>query len=146
MSPSRVKNAIWLMRATRSRLPVSLLFTQIEISDLVVGRARVPHAALAIDEELAHRNFRMRIGIFDYVAGLGIEPAERVLFVRGVPDHPVAIDAQRIGTCLGAGQRELLEGLGGGIEAADLVAAPLAEPNHTVIVDLKALRLALGRR
>ena len=88
----------------------------------------------------------MRVRILDHLAGLGIEPTERVLLVRGVPDHAVAIDADRVGARLRTGQREFLEGFGLGIEAADPVAAPLGEPDDAVIVDLEALRLALGGR
>src|SRR5262245_59055406 len=122
------------------------IVVEMKISDLVVDRARVPHAALRIEEELPHRDFRMRIRILDHLAGLGVEAAERVLLVRGVPDHVFAIDADRVGARLRAGQREFLERLGLGIETADLVAAPLAEPDDAVVVDLDALRLALGRR
>src|SRR5215470_4239674 len=122
------------------------IVVEIKITDLVVDRARVPHAALRIDEELAHGNFRMRVRILDHLAGLGIEAAERVLLVRGVPDHVIAIDADRVRARLRARQWEFLEGLGLGIEAADPVAAPLAEPDDAVVVDLDALRLALGGR
>src|SRR5215208_2047372 len=45
---------------------------EIEIADLVIDRARVPHAALAIEEELPHRYFRTRIRIFDDFAGLRV--------------------------------------------------------------------------
>src|SRR5262245_19302882 len=122
------------------------LIIEIEIADLVIDRARVPHAALRIDEELPHRDLRMRIRILDHLAGLGIEATERVLLVRGVPDHMVAIDADRVGARLRAGQREFLERLGLGIETTDPVAAPLAEPDDAVVIDLDALRLALGGR
>src|SRR5215468_8156467 len=88
----------------------------------------------------------MRIRIFDDLAGPRIEAAERVLLVRGVPDHAVAIDADGVGARFRAGQREFLERLGLGIESPDLVAAPLAEPDDAVGIDLNALRLALGRR
>src|SRR5215510_2574529 len=122
------------------------LIIEIEITDLVVDRARVPHAPLRIDKELAHGDFRMRVRILNHVSGLGIEPAERVLLVRGVPDHAIAIDADRIGARLRTGQREFLERFALGIEAADLVAAPLGEPDNAVVVDLNTLRLALGGR
>src|SRR5579863_5107260 len=102
------------------------LVRQIEIPNLVVDRARVPHAALRIEEELAHGDLRVRVRILGDLAGLGIEPADAVLLVRGVPDHVMAIDADRVGAWLGPGQREFLEGLGLGIEPADLAAAPLA--------------------
>src|SRR6516164_9053407 len=117
-----------------------------EIPDLVVDRARVPHASLRIEEELAHGDLRMRERIFEDLAGLGIEPAERVLLVRRIPDHVIAIDADGVGTGLRAGQPELLELPGLGIEAPDLAAAALAEPDDAVRVHLQSLRLALGGR
>ena len=58
----------------------------------------------------------------------------------------IAIDADRVGARLRPRQRILLEGLGLGIEVADLAAAPLGEPDGAVGIDLQALRLALGRR
>src|SRR5215475_2141979 len=55
---------------------------QIKVADLVVDGARVPHAALRIEEELPHRDLRMRIGIFRHFAAARIEPPEGVLLVR----------------------------------------------------------------
>src|SRR5438309_672310 len=85
-------------------------------------------------------------GIFGDLAGLGIEAAQGVLLVRGVPDHVVSIDAEGVGARLGAGQLKLLEGLRCGIEAAELAAASLAEPDNAVGIDLEALWFAFRRR
>src|SRR6202795_572051 len=49
-------------------------------------------------------------------------------------------------TGLGPGQRELRECPRRRIEATDLAAPALGEPDDAVGVDLQALRLALGRR
>src|ERR1700686_3055373 len=57
---------------------------EIKVADLVVDRAGVPHASLRIEEQLPHRDFRMRVGIFDDLAGLGVQAVERVLLVRGI--------------------------------------------------------------
>src|SRR5262245_62879974 len=88
----------------------------------------------------------MRIRVLDDLSGPGIEAADRVLLVRRVPDHAIAIDSDRVGARLWPGQGEFLERLGLRIEVADPVAAPLAEPDGAVGIDLDALRLALGRR
>src|SRR5690242_138235 len=109
---SRVLRSTRATSANKAKLLLRVgILVEIEITDLVVDRARVPHAPLRIDEELAHGDFRVWVRILDHLAGLGIEPAEGVLLVRGVPDHAIAIDADRIGARFRTGQREFLEGL-----------------------------------
>ena len=60
--------------------------------------------------------------------------------MRGVPDHAIAIDADGVRTRLRSGQREFLEGLGLGIEAADLAGVEFGEPHDAVAVDHDAAR------
>src|SRR5438045_1913600 len=88
----------------------------------------------------------MRERIFGHFAGFGIEAADRVLFMRRIPDHVSPIDAQSVRARFGSGYLKFLERFGFGIKAPDLPSAPLAEPDDAVGIDLEALRLPFGRR
>src|SRR6187551_2602486 len=88
----------------------------------------------------------MRVWIFDNLAGSWVEPIQSVLLVRRVPDHPVAIDADGVGARLGSWQRKFLERFRFRVEAADLVALALREPDDSVIIHFEALGLTLRRR
>src|SRR3954468_19696457 len=88
----------------------------------------------------------MRVGVFNHIASSGVETAQRILLVRGVPNHAVAIDTDCVRAPLGAGQGEFLERLRLGIEAANLVAAALGEPDDAVRIYFEALWFAFGRR
>src|SRR5260370_4949395 len=88
----------------------------------------------------------MRIWVFDDRPRLGIEAADRVLLMRGIPDHLVAIHADGVWAGGWPRQIEFLERFGFGIKTAELVSASLAEPHDVVFIHQQALRLALGRR
>src|SRR5260370_39505131 len=88
----------------------------------------------------------MRIRVFDDRTRLGIEAADRVLLMRGIPDHLVAIHADGVWAGGWPRQIEFLERFGFGIKTAELVSASLAEPHDVVFIHQPALRLALGRR
>ena len=87
----------------------------------------------------------MRERIFDDIASIRIQPTDNVLFVRGIPDHVIAVDADGVGAGVRSGKLKFLEGFGFGIEMADLAPDSLGEPNDAVSVEFQALRFALRR-
>src|SRR5262245_24364662 len=76
-----------LARDTRyRRFPASPSLRQVEIADAVVGGRAEPHAALIVEEEVAHGILRARHRILDHLAGRRIEPPDHVHVFRRVPD------------------------------------------------------------
>src|SRR5438477_1145493 len=130
---------------SRSCISASSL-RQVEIPDPVVRRRAEPHAAFVVAEVVAHGIFRARDRVLGHLAGLRVEPAHHVHVFRGVPDVTIRIDAERVGRRLRPGQRELLEGLGLRIEAADLAGVEFGEPHDAVPVDHDAARPRALRR
>ena len=74
--------------------------------------------------------------IFDHFAGFGIEPADHIQIVGGIPDAVIEPDGHRVGKSVQCpGQIIFLESLRLGIEVADLSLLKFAEPDRAVGVD-----------
>src|SRR5215467_14435848 len=88
-------------RLSSPHLGAVLPVGHIEVSDLVVGRCREPHAAVLVDEEVAHAVVDIGHRIFDHLAAVRIELAHHVAIVGRVPDAAVVVDREPDGAVVG---------------------------------------------
>ena len=82
---------------------------------------RDPGAALAV-----------RCGIFDDLAGFGVQLADHVRVHGRIPEVVIVIDADSVRGGHRSRQLEFLKGLGLGIEPREVPAKIIAEPDHAL--------------
>src|SRR5450631_4511501 len=109
-----------------------LFRSQAYVAHLPIGLCAIPDSALSIFRHVSGSAFAVRCGVFDYLAGFGVQLSDHIRVHGRIPEVVVVIDADSVRGWHRSRQLELLKRLGLGIKPREVSAKIVAEPYHAL--------------